>query len=62
MINNLSGIVCNETLLEQVPFVSDAKEEQALLEKEKQKSYSDRVKAVEGIAKGGGYDERFSNY
>lgn len=62
MINNLSGIVCNETLLEQVPFVSDAKEEQALLEKEKQKSYSDRVKAVEGIAKGGGYDGRFSNY
>ena len=62
MINNLSGIVSNGTLLEQVPFVSDAEEEQQLVEEEKSKSYSERIKAVEGIARGGGYDGHFSNY
>lgn len=34
MINNLKGTVSNETLLERLPFISDAKEEAELVKKE----------------------------
>lgn len=63
MLNYLGEIVSNETKIEQLSFVTDAKEEQALVEAEKQKKYSeriseysDKIRATEGIAAGGGYN------
>lgn len=56
MINNLKGTVSTETLLEQLDFVSDAKEEKRLLDKENAQVYAERIRRTEGIARGGGYD------
>jgi SPP1 family phage portal protein len=62
MVNYLVGTVSTETLLEQLDFVSDAKEEKKLVDDEKAKSYADRVASVEGIARGGGYGNGNRNF
>lgn len=62
MISYLTGTVSTETLIEQLPFVSDAKEEKELLDTEKEQDHLNRVKAVEGIARGGGYGDDFNSY
>lgn len=46
MISNLSGIVSDETLLSRVPFVSDAKEEAAIVAKEKAKKQKSAIDAM----------------
>lgn len=55
MIQNLSGIVSNETLLEQISFISDSKEEQKLINQEREQNRLDRIKEIEDMAAGGGY-------
>lgn len=61
MINNLRGIASTETLLEQLDFVSDAKEEKELLDKESADEYEERIRRTEGIAKGHGFSD-FNRY
>ncbi len=55
MISYLQGLVSNETLLEQLSFVSDAKEEAELAKNEQAEKYRAQTQAVEDIAAGGGY-------
>lgn len=62
MINYLTGTASTETLLEQLPFVSDAKEEKKLLDKEKSQERLNKINDVEGIAKGGGYGRLHGDY
>lgn len=56
MISTLNGMVTQETLVGQLDFVNDPKEEAALAKKEKADEYDERIRRVEGIARGGGYD------
>ena len=55
MISNLKDMASNETLLGRLPFVTDAKEEAKLAQKEKDKSYKKRIEEIEEMAQGGGY-------
>ena len=55
MIGNLKDIASNETLLGRLPFVTDAKEEAKLVEKEKNENYKKRIEEIETMAEGGGY-------
>ena len=55
MISLLTGTVSSETLLERLPFVSDAKEEAELAAEEKTESYRRRLESTQGLAEGGGY-------
>ena len=55
MISLLTGTVSSETLLERIPFVSDAKEEAELAVEEKTESYRRRLESTQGLAEGGGY-------
>ena len=55
MAMNLTDIVSNETLLEQLPFVTDAKEEMKILEKERESDSIMKIKEVQDMAAGGGY-------
>ena len=53
MISNLRELVSNETLIDQLSFVSDAKEETELVAAEKANEYKRRVSEVEGMAERG---------
>ncbi len=55
MAMNLTDIVSNETLLEQLPFVSDAKEEMKIREKERESDSIMKIREVQDMAEGGGY-------
>ena len=55
MAMNLVDIVSNETLLEQLPFVSDAKEEMKIREKERESDSIMKIREVQDMAEGGGY-------
>lgn len=55
MVSNLKDIASDETLLDCLPFVSDAKEEAALAKKEKEESRLSRLRSVQDMAEGGGY-------
>lgn len=55
MISNLSGVVTQETLLDQLDFVSDPKEEAFLAQKEQLQQHTRRMEAVQEMAEGGGY-------
>lgn len=55
MVTNLNGIVSQETLLDIVPFVSDAKEEAKLVQEEKAEGYKQYIEHTEDMARGGGY-------
>lgn len=55
MIDYLKDAVSNETLLERIPFVSDAKEEMKLVRRERAEKYRVQTQAVEDMASGGGY-------
>lgn len=52
VVSTLSGIVSNETLLAQLSFVTDAAEEQRLVDAEQAKQYAERIRSVEGITSG----------
>lgn len=63
MISYLGNEVSAETKLAQLDFVSDPKEEAALAKAERLSGYEEKIKQIEGIAKGGGYDGRnFNQY
>ena len=47
MLVNLSGMVSNETLIGQLPFISDEKEEQQLLEEEQKRQAQQAAEAAE---------------
>ena len=53
MIQNLTGVVTNETLLTQLSFVSDPKEENEKLSKEREEKSVSRIREVEEMAAGG---------
>ena len=55
MINQLKEIVSDETLLGQLDFVTDAKEEAELAAREREQTYRNKITAVEDLAEGGGY-------
>lgn len=55
MISYLQGLASNETLLDQLSFVGDAKEEAELAKKEQADKYRAQTRAVEDMAAGGGY-------
>ena len=55
MISNLSGIATAETLLGQLDFVTDAKEEAQAAAEEKAQKHSLDVRYNEETAAGGGY-------
>ena len=55
MISNLKDMASKETLLGRLPFVTDAKEEAKLAQKEKDESYKKRLEEIEEMAQGGGY-------
>ncbi len=55
MIANLQNIVSNETLLERIPFVSDAKEEAEMIKQEQENGYRRRIEGISDLASGGGY-------
>lgn len=55
MISYLQGLASNETLLDQLSFVSDAKEEAELVKKEQAEKHLAQTQAVEDMAAGGGY-------
>ena len=55
MISLLTGTVSNETLIDRLPFISDAKEEAELAEAEKNESYRHRLESTQDLAEGGGY-------
>lgn len=53
MIQNLTGVVTNETLLTQLSFVNDPKEENEKLSKEREEKSVSRIREVEEMAAGG---------
>lgn len=55
MISYLQGIASNETLLDQLPFISDAKEEVAIALKEQAHRHLTQIQQREDMAAGGGY-------
>ncbi len=55
MISYLQGLASNETLLDQLSFVGDAKEEAELAKKEQAEKHRSEVEAIEDMASGGGY-------
>lgn len=55
MMNYLNGMVTQETLLGQLDFVSDPKEEAALARKEQADKQLSKVRAIQDMAAGGGY-------
>lgn len=55
MISYLQGLASNETLLDQLSFVGDAKEEVELAKKEQSEKHRAQTQAVEDMAAGGGY-------
>ena len=55
MAMNLERLVSSETLLGQIPFVTDAEEEAALAKQEREDSSIMKIKAAQDIAEGGGY-------
>ncbi|MCI8520601.1 MAG: phage portal protein [Clostridia bacterium] len=55
MISYLQGLASNETLLDQLSFVGDAKEEAELAKKEQSEKHRAQTQAVEDMAAGGGY-------
>ena len=55
VIGNLTGIVSQETLLSQLSFVADPKEEVKAVKKEKKEKQLSRIKEIEELASGGGY-------
>lgn len=55
MINQLREIVSDETLLGQLDFVTDAKEEAELAGREREQTYRNKISAVQDLAEGGGY-------
>lgn len=55
MISYLTGLASNETLLDQLSFVGDAKEEAELAKKEQAEKHRAQTQAVEDMAAGGGY-------
>lgn len=55
MISYLQGLASNETLLDQLSFVGDAKEEAELAKKEQAEKHRAQTQAVEDMASGGGY-------
>lgn len=55
MVSNLKDIASDETLLDRLPFVSDAKEEAALAKKEKEENQLSRLRSIQDMAEGGGY-------
>lgn len=56
MINNLKGTVSDETLISQIPFITDAKEERALMLVQRENEAEGRVREQEMFMKGTGYD------
>ncbi|MCH5212256.1 MAG: phage portal protein [Oscillospiraceae bacterium] len=62
MLNYLGDDVSLETKLSQLDFISDPKEEAALVRAERAAEYEERIKRVEGIAGGGGYGRDFNKY
>lgn len=55
MVNNLRDIVSNETLLEQLEFVEDSKEELEILRREKAEDDNARTERLKAIGGGYGY-------
>ena len=55
MIANLQNIVSSETLLDRIPFVSDAKEEAELVKAEQTDGYRRKIESISDVAEGGGY-------
>lgn len=55
MITNLSGTVTNETLISQLDFVIDPKEEAELAQREQEKRHVREMKEISDYAEGGGY-------
>lgn len=55
MITNLSGIVTNETLISQLDFVIDPKEEAELAKREQEEKHVREMKEISDYAEGGGY-------
>lgn len=53
--NTTTVIASNETLLDQLSFVGDAKEEAELVKKELAEKHRTEIEAVEDMAAGGGY-------
>lgn len=56
MINNLKGTVSDETLIGQVPFVQDAREEYELMQKQKELEAHQRVSEQQRYLSGSGYN------
>lgn len=57
MIMNLKGTVSDETLIAQIPFITDAKEERELMMQQQEQESAGRVKEQELFMKGTGYDK-----
>lgn len=55
MISYLQGFASNETLLDRLPFVSDAKEEAEIVKREQAEKHRAEIEAIEEMAAGGGY-------
>lgn len=55
MVATLNDNVSNETLLEQIPFISDAKEEAEKFHSERQENRLSKVQEIQDMAAGGGY-------
>lgn len=57
MINYLKGLASDETLLDQLPFVSDAKEESELARKEQMEKSAENTRIIEQSRRGVNYNE-----
>lgn len=62
MMSYLGNDVSLETKLAQLDFVSDPKEEAQLVRNQTAADYQEKIRRVEGIAKGGGYGADFNQY
>ncbi|MGN0181012.1 MAG: phage portal protein [Candidatus Ornithomonoglobus sp.] len=62
MLSYLGNDVSLETKLSQLDFVSDPKEEAKLVRDQAAAEYEEKIRRVEGIAKGGGYGTDFNQY
>lgn len=57
MINNLKGLATDETLLDRLPFISDAKEEAENVRKEQAEKSAENVRIIEQSRRGVSYNE-----
>ena len=56
MVSNLKGMVSDVTLLDQLPFVSDAEEEYKIARQEKEEEIKRQLRRYDDMTDAGGYN------